>query len=88
MIDEKVIHNILREADIGIWTIEIENDKLPRMYANDIMLNLLEVEKNETPEKIYEKWYGNIDTDDYYIVNNAIEDIVKVGKVLQKEKLM
>lgn len=81
MIDEKVIHNILLEADIGIWTIELENGCLPRMYGNDIMLSLLEVEKNETPEKIYEKWYENVDINDYSIVNNAIEEIVKVGKV-------
>ena len=80
MIDEKVIHDILQEADIGIWTIEIDNNKLPRMFANDTMLSLIEANKNDTPEIVYKKWFENIEKDDYQLVNNAVEEIVKVGK--------
>lgn len=80
MIDEKVIHDILQEADIGIWTIEIDNNKLPRMFANDTMLKLIEANKNDTPEIVYKKWFENIEKDDYQLVNNAVEEIVKVGK--------
>lgn len=80
MIGEKVIHNILQEADIGIWTIEIEKDKLPRMFANDIMLELIEANKNDTPEVVYKKWFENIERDDYQLVNNTVEEIIKIGK--------
>lgn len=81
MINEKVIHNILQEAEIGIWTIEIEKNKVPRMYGNDIMLNLLGIDKSYSPEAVYKKWFDNIEKKDCQLVNNAIEDIVKVGKV-------
>lgn len=81
MIDEKVMHSILQEAEIGIWTIEIEKNKVPRMYGNDIMLNLLGADKSYSPEEIYIKWFDNIEKKDCQLVNNAIEDIVKVGKV-------
>lgn len=81
MINEKVIHNILQEAEIGIWTIEIEKNKVPRMYGNDIMLNLLGVDKSYSPEAIYKKWFDNIEEKDCQLVNNAIKDVVKLGKV-------
>lgn len=81
MINEKVIHNILQEAEIGIWTIEIENNKLPRMYGNDIMLNLLGTNKSYSPEEIYIEWFDNIEEKDCQLVNDAIKDIVKLGKV-------
>lgn len=80
MIDEKVIHDILQEADIGIWTIEIDNNKLPRMFANDTMLSLIEANKNDTPEAVYRKWFENIEEEDYKRVNQTVEEIVKVGK--------
>ena len=80
MIDEKVIHDILQEADIGIWTIEIDNNKLPRMFANDTMLKLIEANKNDTPEIVYRKWFENIEEEDYKRVNQTVEEIVKVGK--------
>ena len=81
MIDEKIIHNILQETDMGIWTIEIEENKAPRMYANDTMLNLVEAEKNQSPEEVYEKWYNNIDIGDYPIVTNGIAEVINSGKV-------
>lgn len=80
MLDEKTIHNILQEADIGMWTIEIDKDEMPRMFANDTMLKLIEANKNDTPEIVYKKWFENIEKDDYQLVNNAVEEIVKVGK--------
>ena len=80
MIEDTVMHNILQEAGIGIWTIEIENGKLPRMFANDIMRGLLQVGDSDTPEEIYGKWFENIDEKDYQIVNDAIDEIINNGK--------
>lgn len=80
MIEDTVMHNILQEAGIGIWTIEIENGKLPRMFANDIMRSLLQVGDSDTPEEIYGKWFENIDEKDYQIVNDAIDEIINNGK--------
>lgn len=80
MLEDRVIHNILQEAEIGIWTIEIENGKLPRMFANDIMRNLLKIDNSDTPEEIYRKWFENIMEEDRERVNNAVVEIINNGK--------
>lgn len=80
MIEEKVIHDILEEADIGIWTIELEKDRLPRLFANDTMLGLLGANKEDSAEIVYEKWFNNIERNDIQRVNNTVEEIVKFGK--------
>ncbi len=80
MIDDKVIHNILQKVNVGIWTIEIDENKLPRMYADETMLRLIEMEKRGTPEEVYEKWYENIERDSYPVVMKGIEEAIKDGK--------
>ena len=53
--------NILATANIGIWAVEVDENKEPRMYADDTMLNLLGLPKGTSPEDIFRTWYGNID---------------------------
>lgn len=66
--------NILSNSNIGFWAIEIENGKLPRMFVDDIMCELLGINgKKLTPEKIYESWYNNIHPEHYDFVTDAIQ---------------
>lgn len=58
--DVNVIRSSLREAKIGLWVIELEDGKEPRMFADDSMLELLGVTDNVTPEECYAFWYGCI----------------------------
>lgn len=67
--------NILKQSNIGLWAIEIDEGTAPRMYANAAMLKLLGLEKRPTPEKTYLAWYNNIDKDHYEHVNETVRKI-------------
>lgn len=75
------IDKVLNAAEMGMWVIEIDNNKKPRLFPSDIMLNLLGIEKeyNLTYEEIYEYWFSKIDHKEVYKVFQAIE-------LLQTEK--
>lgn len=66
--------NILSNANIGLWAIELETGKPPRMFANEIMCNLLGINgKKLAPEEIYNAWYNNINPNHYDVVTDAIQ---------------
>ena len=46
--DITMIQEVLQQAQTGLWIIEIEEGKEPRMYADKAMLGLLGLE--EEPE--------------------------------------
>ncbi|MDO4512589.1 MAG: hypothetical protein Q4B72_00980 [Lachnospiraceae bacterium] len=63
---------ILEQAHIGIWTIELEDGKAPRMYADDTMKRvLLGIHEELTPEEMYVWWYERIHPDYYDSVSEG-----------------
>lgn len=69
---------ILKRANIGIWAIELEKDKEPRMFADEVMMNLLGIKKKKiSPEQIYKAWYKNIDPAHVEEINKTIEKMKK-----------
>lgn len=52
--------DVLYDAKIGLWYIEIDQDKPPRMYADQAMLELLGLKELPTPEECYVHWYDRI----------------------------
>ena len=51
---------ILRGAEIGIWTLEMDGVKAPRLHPNPTMCTLLGVSQEMSPEEVYQFWYHRI----------------------------
>ena len=45
---------ILRGAQIGIWTLEMDGVKVPRLHPNPTMCTLLGVSQEMSPEEVYQ----------------------------------
>lgn len=71
------MQEVLHEAQTGLWVIELEEDRRPRMYADSSMLDLLGFEEAPTPEMCYQWWYDRIEDDYYPIVQTAVERITQ-----------
>lgn len=64
---------MLKNSNIGLWAIEIDEDAEPRMYADGTMLRLLGVETELTPEQLYSAWYDNVHPEHYDAVADGVE---------------
>lgn len=73
--DAAMIRSVLKRARTGLWIIEIEEGKLPRMYADYTMLELLGIEKELEPEACYEHWFSRIAPESVEEVLQAVEKI-------------
>lgn len=69
---DKSNSDILHRTRTGLWTIEIYEGRLPRMYADSTMLELLGLEEAPAPEECYREWYGRIQ-EEYY---PAVQEVV------------
>ena len=61
---------------VGIWTIEIENGKQPRMYADKVMRKLLGIEKEISPQDCYNFWYSHIFSSHVNVVEKGIDKLI------------
>ena len=57
------LEGILEGARTGIWTIELEENCPPRMYADRTMRILLGVSDDIGPEACYQHWFERIEPD-------------------------
>lgn len=56
---------VLKEARIGLWTIEAKKDENTRLFVNPIGAKVLGIDpKSFTPEQAYSFWYDHV-TDEY-----------------------
>ena len=68
------MEDIINSADMGIWHIELIENKIPRMIANDKMLELLGVkDKGLNPEETFDAWFNNIKPDAVESVLNSVK---------------
>lgn len=63
---------VLREAQMGLWVIEIEQGKEPRMYVDPSMMNLLGITEHLSSEECYRFWYDRIVEEHYSMVQEAV----------------
>lgn len=70
------IQELLHAAQTGLWAIELDEGKEPRMYADNAMLYLLGFHETPSPEECYRAWYDNIDDSYYGYVQAAVEKII------------
>ncbi|MCI8639036.1 MAG: response regulator [Coprococcus sp.] len=74
------LEGILEGARTGIWTIELEEGCLPRMYADRTMRILLGVPDDIGPEDCYQHWFQRIEPDYVVMVQEAVQEILKTGR--------
>lgn len=76
MNDLEKMKKLLSMTDIGIWTIEMDEGKEPRMYTDEKMKYLLGITGNLSPEETYKHWYEKIHPDYYDSVTTVIDKII------------
>ena len=54
------VHTMLEEAKIGLWCVEYDENKPPRLYADNTFLSMMGIAKNLTPEEAYRLWEEQI----------------------------
>ena len=74
------LEDILEGARTGIWTIELEDNCQPRMYADRTMRILLGVPDGIGPEACYRHWFESIEPDYVEMVQEAVREILKTGR--------
>ena len=65
--------DILQKSNIGLWALEYDEGKEPRMYCNEAMMQLLALEQITSPEATYHAWYDRVDSVHYGEIAVAIE---------------
>lgn len=75
-LDAHIVQEILESAQTGLWVIELDEGKAPRMYADDSMLSLLGLDAEPTPEMCYKYWYERIEESHYPVVQAGVERII------------
>lgn len=73
--DMQKVQEILCQAQTGLWVIELDEGREPRMYADSAMLELLGLESIPTPEECYRAWYSRIEDEYYEVIQTAVDRI-------------
>ena len=77
-------HAILSSAGVGLWTIELDEGKPPRMYADKAFLQILGLPDETLPEDLYNLWSNNIDLSYYEEFAESI-DMMTRGEMSELE---
>lgn len=72
----KIAHDVLMQGSIGLWIIEIDDGKPPRMYGDKRMHDLLNANEELSPEDLYLAWYDNVHEDYYGQVNDVVNRMI------------
>ncbi|MBQ8498135.1 MAG: EAL domain-containing protein [Clostridia bacterium] len=76
--------DILRENDVGLWIIRInEEDNYYEMHADETMERIMAVEQKFTPQECYEYWHSRIKPDYLDYVHQNVQIMKEIGKVVQ-----
>ena len=54
------VHTMLQEAKIGLWCVEYDENKPPRLYADDTFFSMMGIAKELSPEEGYRLWEDQI----------------------------
>lgn len=76
---QKDVEDTLYNAGTGLWTIDLEEGQLPKMYADRTMRLLLGVEDDTSPEECYNVWFNNIDESEITTVISSLDRMDKNG---------
>ena len=54
------VQSILKESRIGLWCIEMDDGKAPRIYVDETFREIMGMDPGMSPEECYRFWYGRI----------------------------
>lgn len=74
--DLSLMTEVLHGARTGLWIIELEEGKDPRMYADTTMQELLGFTQEPEPEECYQVWYDRIEEEYYPVVQKCVDEMV------------
>ncbi len=77
---QKNIESILSGAQIGIWTIEMDDGQAPRLFADSTMRYLLGVDESISPEDCYSIWFQHIEPDYVPSALQYVESVKSKGQ--------
>lgn len=77
-------HAILSSAGVGLWTIEVDEGRPPRMYADKALLQILGFPEETLPEDLYNLWCNNVDLS-YYEAYAEFVDQMTRGEMSELE---
>ena len=72
--------DVLDRVDIGLWAVEIDEGRAPRMYANKTMLKLLGLGEGVAAEDVFHAWFDNIDPEHFEEVKAYVDKMSAGGK--------
>ena len=72
----EAIQTLLRDSQIGLWCIEIEEGKPPRLYGDDTFCKIQGMDLSLPPEESYSFWHDRIASPDVEKVNEAVAKIL------------
>ena len=70
-------HAILSSAGVGMWMIELDSGKPPRMYADKAFLQILGFPEETLPEDLYNLWCNSIDLSYYEDFAESIDQMTQ-----------
>lgn len=77
---------ILDHTNLGLWRICINKEEgRYELYADPVMLRIMGVEEQLSPDECYFHWYDRINDGYYNYINLAIESAIETGKITQVE---
>lgn len=78
--------NILRETELGLWIIRInEREQYYEMHADETMEHIMSVDRKYTPQECYAFWYNRIVENDRGYVNKNVKRMMETDKVVELE---
>ena len=75
-----IAEETLAMAGVGVWTVEMDPGKEPRLYADKVMKRLIGSEGEVTAEEDYHKWYAGVVPEFLKPVLQYVQNIVDTGR--------
>lgn len=74
------IEETLEGSRTGLWTMEMEEGRPSRMYADRTMCMLLGTDQSVSPEECYHIWFSRIDPEYVEMVQEGVQAIANSGR--------
>ena len=75
--NERMVRDILRDSSIGLWCIEMDDGRPPRVYADETFREMMAMDGVMTPEEGYRFWFERIQERNVDKVRSAIGDMME-----------
>ena len=77
---------ILNKMELGLWIVRVDQERgRYELFADSIMLRILGIQENVTPEECYSHWHSRINDGYNQYVNKALEKMVSTRQIVQLE---